>query len=180
MKDDGTMARRPDLDKFCKKYTIPMVYISDLVEYRMLHESLIRVITESNTTFQGAQARRYDLVDHRDNHHIAYVFGKPKTNAAVKFHNIIPDSELLASSLKFNALMDSIEYLKQNGGALIFLGSQETPNIQMREYGIGAQIVKFLGIEEIDLLTTTKNKEFVGISGFGLTIARQIDLSKNE
>jgi 3,4-dihydroxy 2-butanone 4-phosphate synthase/GTP cyclohydrolase II len=178
MKEDGTMARRPDLDKFCEQYDIPMVYISDLVEYRMLHESLIRVIMESNTIFQGASVRRYDLVDHRDNHHVAYLFGKSKSQSAVKFHNIMPDNELLASERKFNGLMRGIDYLKANGGALIFLGSQETPSAQMREYGIGAQIVKHLGIEQIDLLTTTKGKEFVGISGFGLSVINQIDLEE--
>jgi 3,4-dihydroxy 2-butanone 4-phosphate synthase/GTP cyclohydrolase II len=84
------------------------------------------------------------------------------------------DSELLASSTKFNALMHAVTHLKDNGGVLIFLEKEENPNVQMREYGIGAQIVKYLGIEEIELLTATKRREFVGISGFGLNVVDQI------
>jgi 3,4-dihydroxy 2-butanone 4-phosphate synthase/GTP cyclohydrolase II len=174
MKEDGTMARRPDLDVFCEKHDIGIVYISDIVEYRMMHESLVRVIAESNTEFLGASVRRYDFVDHHDNHHVAYTFGKPKPTSAVKFHNIMPDNELLANAKKFNGLMDAIAFFKKEGGVLVFLGSQESPNVQMREYGIGAQIIKMLGITEIELLTTTKGKEFVGISGFGLNVVRQI------
>jgi len=180
MKEDGTMARRPDLDVFCEAHDMNIVYISDIVEYRMMHESLVRVIAESNTEFLGAKARRYDFVDHRDNHHVAYAFGKPQKTSAVKFHNVMPDIELLATPRKFDGLMNAIDHLKEYGGVLVFLGSQENPNVQMREYGIGAQIVKHLGVEEIELLTTTKGKEFVGISGFGLHVTRQIDFEGNE
>ncbi|NLC28368.1 MAG: bifunctional 3,4-dihydroxy-2-butanone 4-phosphate synthase/GTP cyclohydrolase II [Campylobacteraceae bacterium] len=178
MKEDGSMARRPDLDKFCTNFEIPIVYISDIVEHRMMNESLIRVIMESNTTFQGVPVRRYDLVDHRENHHTAYLFGKPGVRAAVRFHNIISDHDLLASPKKFDGLMRAIGHLKTHGGALIFLGSQESDSPQMREYGIGAQIVKHLGIEQIELLTTSKGKEFVGISGFGLNVVSQIGLEE--
>ena len=178
MKEDGTMARRPDLDLFCQKHKINIVYISDIVEYRMLHESLIRVIAESATEFMGKEVRRYDIVDHRDNHHIAYAFGKVEKRSAVKFHNIMRDNELLASATKFNGLMHAIDHLKENGGVLIFLEKEENPNVQMREYGIGAQIVKYLGIEEIELLTASKTREFVGISGFGLDVVAQIPFEK--
>lgn len=174
MKEDGTMARRPDLDIFCEKHDLNIVYISDIVEYRMMHESLIRVIAESATEFMGEEVRRYDIVDHRECHHIAYTFGKVSKRSAVKFHNVMKDSELLASSTKFNALMHAVTHLKDNGGVLIFLEKEENPNVQMREYGIGAQIVKYLGIEEIELLTATKRREFVGISGFGLNVVDQI------
>lgn len=174
MKEDGTMARRSDLDIFCKKHDLNIVYISDIVEYRMINESLIRVIAESTTEFMGQEVRRYDIVDHSENHHIAYTFGKVNKCSAVKFHNILPDSELLASSTKFNALMHAVNYLKENGGVLIFLEKQENPNIHMREYGIGAQIVKYLGIKEIKLLSAIKTREFVGISGFRLNIVEQI------
>lgn len=173
MKEDGTMARRPDLDIFCKKHDLNIVYISDIVEYRMMNESLIRVITESTTKFMEQEVRHYDIVDHRENHHIAYTFGKAAKRSVVKFHNVIKDSELLASSTKFNALMHAVKHLKENEGVLIFLEKEENPNIQIREYGIGAQIVKYLGIEEIKLLVATKEKDFVGISGFGLGVVEQ-------
>ncbi len=175
MKEDGTMARRPDLDIFCKEHELNIVYISDIVEYRMMHESLIRVIAESTTEFMGAEAKRYDIVDNQDNHHIAYTFGEIKKRSAVKFHNIISDHDLLASNKKFDNLMAGINHLKANNGALIFMKNEGVVMPQMREYGIGAQIIKYLGIEEIELLTTSKGQEFIGISGFGLNI---VDSSK--
>ncbi|MCK9257653.1 MAG: bifunctional 3,4-dihydroxy-2-butanone 4-phosphate synthase/GTP cyclohydrolase II [Sulfurospirillaceae bacterium] len=178
LKEDGTMARRPDLDKFCQKYEIPIVYISDIVEHRMQNESLIRLIGKSKTDFQGEVVYRYDFLDHKEIHHIAYFFGQESEKTAVRFHNIGEDHDFLASFKRFNAFSNALKYLKQNGGALIFLGSEESPNRQMREYGIGAQIVKYLGIKEIDLLTTSKAKEFVGISGFGLNIHSYIDLEE--
>lgn len=178
MKEDGTMARRPDLDIFCKEYNLNIVYISDIVEYRMIHESLIRVIAESSTEFMGKESRRYDFIDHREHHHIAYTFGNISPYCAVKFHNIMPDSELLSSTKKYVGLMDGINYLKNNGGVLIFLEKEENTNIQIKEYGIGAQIVKYLGIKEIELLTTNMTKEFVGISGFGLNVVKQISLEQ--
>ncbi len=132
-------------------------------------------IAESTTEFMGAEAKRYDIVDNQDNHHIAYTFGEIKKRSAVKFHNIISDHDLLASNKKFDNLMAGINHLKANNGALIFMKNEGVVMPQMREYGIGAQIIKYLGIEEIELLTTSKGQEFIGISGFGLNI---VDSSK--
>lgn len=174
MKEDGTMARRPDLDIFCDKHKLNIVYISDIVEYRMIHESLISVIDESTREFMGVQTQCYNIIDNQENKHTVYTFGEIKKYSAVKFHNIMPDIDLLSSSKKFDSLMNAIKYLKINGGALIFLENKGNEMTQIREYGIGAQIIKFLGIEDIDLLTSNKNKEFVGISGFGLNVVNLI------
>ena len=174
MKEDGSMARRDDLDIFCEKHNLNMVYISDIVEYRMQHESLVREIAESTTEFLGVDARRIDMVDHEDNHHIVYTFGKIKKESAVKFHNIIPDIELFSNTKKFNAMMRAVEYLKKHGGVLIFLDDQNSPKKEVKEYGIGAQILKQLGVEKIKLLTSSKGKEFIGLSGFGLDIAEEL------
>lgn len=174
MKEDGSMARRDDLDIFCEKHDLNIVYISDIVEYRMQHESLVREITESTTQFLGIDARRIDMVDHEDNHHIVYTFGEVKKKSAVKFHNIMPDIELFTNTDKFNGMVSAVEYLKKNGGVLIFLDDENSPKKEVKEFGIGAQILKKLGVEEIHLLTSSKGKEFVGLSGFGLDIAEEL------
>ncbi|AHJ12788.1 MULTISPECIES: bifunctional 3,4-dihydroxy-2-butanone 4-phosphate synthase/GTP cyclohydrolase II [Sulfurospirillum] len=178
MKEDGTMARRPDLDIFCAKHELNIVYISDIVEYRMMNESLIRVIAESTTQFLGKDARRYDFVDHNDNHHIAYAFGNIKNRSAVKFHSIMPDNELLADTKKYNSLIQAIHYLQKSGGVLIFMDNGTQDMSKIREYGIGAQIIKHLGIENIELLSDSKNKEFVGISGFGLSVIKSTNVNE--
>lgn len=174
MKEDGTMARKDDLDIFCKEHGLNIVYISDIVEYRMQHESLVREIAESNTKFLGADAKRIDMVDHEGNHQIVYTFGEVKKDSAVKFHNIMPDIDLFASEEKFNGMLRAIDYLKKNGGVLIFLNDDNSPKKEVKEYGIGAQILKKLGVENIYLLTNSKGKEFIGLSGFGLGITEEI------
>ncbi len=176
MKDDGTMARRADLDIFCKENGINMVYISDLVEYRLEHESLVREIASSMTTFLGSSARRIDMVDHEGNHHTAYEFGTFDSTAAVKFHNIMWDDELFADNAKFEGMMKAIEYLKKNGGVLVFIGNENAFSKEIREYGVGAQILNKLGVKKIKLLSSLKGTDFIGLSGFGLEIIENIEL----
>lgn len=176
MKEDGSMARRDDLDVFCDKYGINMVYISDIVAYRMEHESLVREVASSNVEFFGATARKIDMVDHEGNHHIVYAFGSIEKTCAVKFHHIIPDNVLLANAKKYQSILKSIEYLKENNGVFIFIDNENSANQEMREFGIGAQILKKLGIEKMNLLSSSKGKEYVGLSGFGLNINQEIIL----
>ncbi len=176
MKDDGTMARRADLDQFCKEFDISMVYISDIVEYRMKHESLVREISSSKVLFLGTETRRIDMVDHEGNHHTIYEFGEPTETTAVKFHNIMWDDELFADKAKFDGMMKAVEYLKKNGGVLIFIGNENSFSKEIREYGVGAQILNKLGIKNIKLISSLKGSDFIGLGGFGLSIVENIEL----
>ncbi len=176
MKEDGHMARRDDLDLFCKKHDINIVYISDIVAYRMQAESLVREVTSGLVEFFGTETRKIDMVDHEGNHHIVYAFGDIGKTSAVKFHHILPDNELLANEKKSQGVLKAIEYLKKNNGIFVFIDSEYTTNPELREFGIGAQILKKLGIENINLLSTTKRKDYVGLSGFGLNIHQEIVL----
>ncbi|AFL68279.1 bifunctional 3,4-dihydroxy-2-butanone 4-phosphate synthase/GTP cyclohydrolase II [Sulfurospirillum barnesii] len=176
MKEDGHMARRDDLDLFCKKHGINIVYISDIVAYRMQSESLVREVASANVEFFGAPARKIDMVDHEGNHHIVYAFGEIEKTSFVKFHHILPDNELLANEKKYSGVLKAIEHLKKNNGIFIFIDSEYTSNPELREFGIGAQIVKKLGIENMNLLSTTKRKDYIGLSGFGLNINQEIVL----
>ncbi len=169
MKEDGTMARRDDLEKFAKKYDLQTLYISDLVEYRLQNEYLIKVIAESNTKLLGKEARRVDFIDHNELHHVAFLFKRGANGNNVRFHNIGTDLDLLTQG-RLEALLKSIEILDKEGGVLIFLQKCQNPNPYMREYGIGAQILNLLGFRDIVLLVTHKKREFIGISGFGLEI----------
>ncbi len=178
MKEDGTMARRDDLILFARKHQLKIVYISDIVQYRLQHESLIQLAAESKTTFLGSEVKRYDFIDHQSNHHVAFVFQNAKTQN-VRFHNVAPDIELFTKKGRYEVLMHAVEVLREEGGVLIFLEENAVSNPYMREYGIGAQILKYLGFSDITLLTTHTGREFVGISGFGLTIAKERVLSSS-
>jgi len=176
IKDDGTMARRDDLEIFKEKHNMKFVYISDIVEYRLANEKLVTQTSSNEQLFFGVKVEKITFSDHLGREHTVIKFYSANKKENVRFHNIGSDLNLLTNEAKYRALMDSIEYLKRNGGLLIFLDTKVISKEQAREFGIGAQILKSLGIEEINLLTTNKDTEFVGLSGFGLNVAKKIVL----
>jgi 3,4-dihydroxy 2-butanone 4-phosphate synthase/GTP cyclohydrolase II len=83
--------------------------------------------------------------------------------------------DLLLNQKKYHELINSIEYLKQNGGVLLFINKpKHNLDSTMKEFGIGAQILKELGISKMTLLTSASAMDFVGLSGFGLEILKCI------
>lgn len=177
MKEDGSMARRDDLEIFAKKHEQKIVYISDIVEYRLANESLIRDVKEEEVEFFGTKVKKHTFTDHENIEHTAIVFHSAGNTANIKVHNIISDLELLSNTKKYETLIDSITYLKQNSGVLVFINQPIHNHTAMKEYGIGAQILKSLGVEHMRLLTSAKKTDFVGLSGFGLEVAEVIDPS---
>jgi len=175
MNPDGTMARRGDLEEFAKRNGLHIVYISDLVEYRLQNEMLVHKIGEEEIEFFGVRVTKVDFQDHLGNIHSALLFYSPSERANVKFHNVGSDRDLLLDQARFSQLMRSIDYLKHNGGVLIFLESQKVEDAT-KEFGIGAQILKYLGVHQINLLTAHKGKEFIGLGGFGLNILKEIEI----
>jgi 3,4-dihydroxy 2-butanone 4-phosphate synthase/GTP cyclohydrolase II len=176
IKDDGTMARADDLEIFSKEQNMAIVYISDIVEYRLANEKLIRRVEQEETAFRGVKVEKITYVDHLDRTHTVMQFYKAHETANVKFHNIGTDINLLLDDKRFNALNNSIEYLKRNGGVLIFLDTKVISHEQAKEFGVGAQILKDLGIKNINLLTTSKETEFVGLAGFGLDVVEKVEV----
>ncbi len=177
IKDNGEMARADDLEKFAAKHNLHIVYISDIVEYRLSNEKLIKRVDQKEIEFRGVKVDEIKYKDHLDRTHTAIVFYNLHSRSNVKFHNIGPDIDLLLDNRRFEAINNSIEYLKTNGGVLIFLDTKTISKEQAKEFGIGAQILKDLGIKEINLLTTSKDTEFVGLSGFGLDVSKKITIS---
>ncbi len=175
MNPDGTMARRDALEEFAKKHNLKIVYISDIVEYRLQNELLVKEIASQEIEFFGVKVTRKDFQDHTGAVHTAIVFYSAKGTANVKFHNIVQDRELLLNKNLYATIMKSIDYLKKNSGVLVFLESQKAAD-QTKEFGIGAQILKSLGVHNIRLLTSKKGREFVGLGGFGLDIIEEIEI----
>ena len=176
IKDDGTMARATDLEQFSDKHDLHIVYISDLVEYRLANEKLVSRIEEEETEFRGVKVTKCVYGDHLDRTHTVIQFYGSHETANVKFHNIGSDIDLLLDTKRFDALSHSIDYLKQNGGILVFLDTKTISKEQAREFGVGAQILKDLGIRNINLLTTNTETEFVGLAGFGLDVIEKVEV----
>ena len=177
MKEDGTMARRDDLDIFADKYNMKQVYISDLVEYRMAHESLVEEISSELTTFFNTEVTQKIYKDHRGNEHTVIQFGEIKETSLVKFHSVEPDINIFLNNDKLNSMLKSINFLQAKSGVLIFLNSTNENVETMKDFGIGAQILKALGIANIKLLTSGGKHSFVGITGFGLSIKEEIQIN---
>ncbi|GIT97585.1 bifunctional 3,4-dihydroxy-2-butanone 4-phosphate synthase/GTP cyclohydrolase II [Sulfurovum sp. TSL1] len=176
IKDDGKMARMDDLKIFSQEHDLSIVYISDIVEYRLAHEKLIKRIKEEDCELRGIKVEKITYCDHLDRTHTVIQFYKPHETANVKFHNIGSDIGLVLDDKRFDALNNSMEYLKINGGTLIFLDTKVISHEQAKEFGVGAQILKDLGIKNINLLTTNKDTEFVGLAGFGLDVIEKIEI----
>jgi 3,4-dihydroxy 2-butanone 4-phosphate synthase/GTP cyclohydrolase II len=176
IKEDGTMARMDDLKTFAKKHDMNIVYISDIVEYRLANEQLVKRIGSEETMLRGMKVERHTYKDHLDRTHTVIQFYKLHETANVKFHNIGSDIDLILDDRRFNALNNAIDYLKQNGGVLVFLDTKVISAEQAKEFGVGAQILKDLGIKNINLLTTNTETEFVGLAGFGLDVVRKVEV----
>ncbi|MCD6259300.1 MAG: bifunctional 3,4-dihydroxy-2-butanone 4-phosphate synthase/GTP cyclohydrolase II [Helicobacteraceae bacterium] len=177
IKEDGTMARRDDLDIFGEKHNLKTVFISDIVEYRLANERLVSEVDVETIEFFGVKVNQHTFKDHDGIEHTAIVFYKAGEVANVRVHNVITDKELLLNQSKYNNLINSIEYLKQNSGILIFINKpNHSDNAAMKEFGIGAQILKSFGVSKMNLLTSLKQTDFVGLGGFGLEINEIIDI----
>ncbi len=177
IKEDGTMARRDDLDIFGEAHNLKTVFISDLVEYRLANESLVNETNVEEIEFFGVKVKKHTFIDHDKVEHTAIVFYKAGEIANVRVHNIISDIDLLLNQEKYKNLINSIEYLKQNSGVLVFINKpNHSDNAAMKEFGIGAQILKSFGISKMNLITSMKQTDFVGLNGFGLEINEIIDI----
>ncbi len=177
IKEDGTMARRDDLDLFAKKHKLKTVFISDIVEYRLANERLVGEVEVNEIDFFGARVKQHTFRDHDEVEHTAIVFGAIDKVANVRVHNVVTDIELLLNQKKYNNLINSIEYLKKNNGVLVFINkTNHQDNAAMKEIGTGAQILKSLGVTKMNILTSLKQTEFVGLGGFGLEVNEIINI----
>jgi len=171
IKEDGTMARRDDLDIFGEKHNLKTVFISDIVEYRLANESLVKETKVEEIEFFGVKVQQHTFEDHDGIEHTAIEFYASGEVANVRVHNVVPDIELLLNQNKYNNLVRSIEYLKQNSGLLVFINkTRHQDNSAPKEFGIGAQIIKSFGVSKMNLITSLKQTDFVGLSGFGLEV----------
>ena len=177
IKADGTMARRDDLDIFGEEHNLKTVFISDIVEYRLANERLVNETKVQEIDFFGVKVNQHTFEDHDGIEHTAIAFYTSGEVANVRVHNVIPDIELLLNQKKYNNLVNSIEYLKKNSGLLVFINkTHHQDNSAPKEFGIGAQIIKSFGVSKMNLLTSTKQTDFVGLGGFGLEVNEVIDV----
>ncbi|BAK70866.1 bifunctional 3,4-dihydroxy-2-butanone 4-phosphate synthase/GTP cyclohydrolase II [Aliarcobacter butzleri] len=176
LKEDGTMARRDDLDIFALKHNLKQVYISDLVEYRLSHEKLVEEISSTNKKFFSKDVIQKEFKDHLGNIHTAIIFGEIKEISHIKFHTIRPDIKMFLNDDKLHSMLKTINFMQAKGGILIFLNNGRKNSELEKNYGIGAQILNSLNIKQIKLMTSGGKHSFVGLQGFGLEIVEEIQI----
>ena len=203
MNEDGSMARLPELSKVSKKFGLKIVSIEDLVAYRMEHDSLIikREDTFLNTRFGKYRLRAYQQTTN-DQVHLALTKGTMSKNepTLVRINSSQNRNDLL--SLLMGAKEEEIDRVfslinKEGKGAVIFINqpaksqnllarlkkikkskskNDKIPRLKMdsRDFGIGAQILHDLSIRKLRVITNSKQKPRVGITGYGLEIVDYI------
>jgi 3,4-dihydroxy 2-butanone 4-phosphate synthase/GTP cyclohydrolase II len=198
MNDDGTMARLPDLQLFAAEHQLKIGTIADLIEYRSRHESLIEKIgTRPLTTAFGeftAHAFR-DKTSH--DVHLALVKGSwnPEDVVAVRVHEPLSVFDLLEvnrpmhswsldASLRhiaqagcgvavlLNCGESSAELLAQFEGTARAAQAPERGRMDLRTYGVGAQILRECGVQKMNLMGPPRRMP--SMAGYGLEIAGHI------
>lgn len=194
MNDDGSMARLPDLIGFAKTHGLNIATIADLISYRRRTERLVRKIQEApfHSRFGGdwkmmVYASELEYAEH-------IVLQKGEVDAAsptlVRMHALDVLYDALGDTYKTRGsdLHRAMERIAAQGSGIIVLlrpphrtavserllarthAGGRPPSVNLRDYGIGAQILVDLGVQNMVLLSNSQ-KQIVGLEGYGLKLA---------
>lgn len=185
MKEDGEMARLPDLIAFAQLHGLKIGTISDLIAYRRRHDNLIRLrkVDQMTSEFGGDWEMRVYADETQGAEHIALVKGDITGEGPVltRMHALDPMLDVVGAGSKGrrNEFGDAMQLIANEGrGVLVLLRDvhmemdpdPDTSPQTLRQYGVGAQILSTLGLSKIELLTNSPAPKVVGLDAYGLEI----------
>ncbi len=204
MNEDGTMARRDDLISFAQLHGLKIATIADLISYRRQHDRIVE--KKLQTEFDCAYGGQFHLAVYVNKtsylEHVALWQGDlspAKGPALVRMHaiNLLDDVLGDSTSGKAGELQQAMRMIGEEGrGAVVLIrepavnslseslrarmGEKAKVRGELRDYGVGAQILLDLGVKDMILLSNTQ-KTIVGLEGYGLQVAgqRPIPLDEN-
>jgi 3,4-dihydroxy 2-butanone 4-phosphate synthase / GTP cyclohydrolase II len=181
MRDDGSMARLPDLLQFAAEHKLKIGTIADLIEYRSRNESLVKRADERDIETAWG---KFHLVAYRDLSvgalHMALVLGKPdvKKELLVRVHEPTSVIDLLDAGPGTHSwsVGGALETIQQAGSGVMVLMNcnqesrppQAGRSVDLRLYGIGAQILRDLGVGKMRLMAAPR--KMPSMAGFGLEV----------
>ena len=188
MNEDGTMAKRDQLFKFAKKHKLKISKIEDLIEYRFKKENFLKLKSKKTFKFKKNILDKQIFQNSIDkNKHLVFSKITNKTNCKVRVlsikdklsQNIFNNKDVknslgyLNKSNNFSLIVIQSSAMKEDKNFINFSGNKREFEANLiRNYGVGAQIIKKLGLNDIILVTKSK-KRIVGLDGFGIKIKKQ-------
>jgi 3,4-dihydroxy 2-butanone 4-phosphate synthase / GTP cyclohydrolase II len=197
MRDDGHMARRPDLERFAKKHKLMILAIDDVIAYRLSKEKLIRRVATSKLARQSfGDFKTYAYTSDVDSAvHVALVKGDVAGDKPVltRMHRATVLGDLMDACAGGGTLKESVDAIVREGRGVIVmlqrpqsgdeaLATEPPLNVEpvsgtnqsrLREFGVGAQILNDLGVKKLRLLTNTP-KRIVGVERYGIEVVEQL------
>jgi len=209
MKDDGTMARMPDLERFAEEHQIGILTIAQLIEYRLQRESLLQQASSATLVPAGLRSEfRVHVFRSQvnDAQYMALVLGNVcgREPVLVRVHRACIPGDLLGGQscdcdLKKRRALERIE--RAGAGVFVYVhpgqvdlaaqvqrhvahreasvpdagGSPEGLPPELRDFGLGAQVLAALGVSKIRLMNDTKR--IVGLRSFGLEVVERVPLT---
>jgi 3,4-dihydroxy 2-butanone 4-phosphate synthase / GTP cyclohydrolase II len=200
MNEDGTMARRPHLLRFAKRHRLTLLSVADIITWRLARERLVRRVGSKQLTkapWGDFQVHAY-VNDVDSTVHLALVKGDLSGRAPtlVRVHRATALGDLLGHAVGDGPLAASFRAIADEGrGVIVWIQKHPTaeealalgppPKVvykngidtePLRELGVGAQILKDLGLERIRLLTT-RPRHIVGLERYGLEVVEQVQIA---